>query len=106
MLDMFLMSSKGHDIQRMKRLETLFLTIKLNWIRLDGLLRCVKYLPCQHNLPTAAEEMAYFEDCEKAWKKVHFLGQTLIKARISAGLATPSDYGQFMWSIARLKTPR
>jgi hypothetical protein len=97
-------SHKNKDVEGLRRLESLFLGLKVNWIRLDGLLRCVEYFPCKCTMPTAADEMMYLEHCEEAWKKFHFCSELLIGARIKTGQIDSSEGGEFMWNAARLKS--
>jgi hypothetical protein len=90
--------------ETMRHLESLFFSLKLNWIRLDGLLECVKYLPCQCTQPTGAYESIYFMYCGDAWKKFYVCAEFLADTRIITGRTGAAERVAFLRDVFRLKS--
>ena len=96
-------SLKNKEVTTMKHLESLFFSMKLNWIRLAGLLRCVQDLPCQCTMPTAEDELVYFMYCEDAWDKFYTCSECLADARIMTGQTGVPAGVEFLREIFLLK---
>ena len=95
-------SLKNKEATTMKHLESLFFSMKLNWIRLAGLLRCVQDLPCQCAMPTAAD-LNWYTLCtrEDAWDKFYVCSELLVGVRVNTGRTIPSEGAEFLRDLVR-----
>ena len=96
-------SLENKEATTMKHLESLFFSMKLKWIRLAGLLRCVQDLPCRCTIPTVEDELVYFMYCEDVWKKFYACTEFLADTRIITGRTGAAERVAFLRDVFRLK---
>ena len=100
---MSITSREAYDEEMVACLESLFLKLSFNWIRLDSQLRCFKEGLCQCTRLTGVDVLKYFQYVEEAWDEFYFCSELLINARIKTGRATPLEGVEFLWDLAHLK---
>lgn len=87
-----------------RRLEGMFFVIKANWIRLDGIMRCAKHLPCDCSRLQNFDISQYNIRCEIAWNQVYKCAKMLADIKVEMGVLDRKTRMDFLDNLAMTKT--
>ena len=96
-------SLQEREAKGLEGVDSLYFEMKLNWIRLDGLLQHLEYIPPKCTRPTVNDLKVYYKYCEKAWRMFYKCSELFVYARNKAGQADPSENDEIIVNATLLK---